>query len=134
MNLDSNEVQLHLETDSDTETDSEIETDSDEPADGLQTQSHQSTIWIENVPTEAFTIWNFMARSFGATHAFTYNGTSLCHFEDSTKGMHFAMAIASHPNLPLLTDMIEENTEQYFARIQDIKDHFPNEAFTWEEI
>ena len=132
MNLDSNEVQLHLETDSDTETDPEIETDSDEPADNLPT--HQSTIWIENVPAEAFTIWNFMARSFGATHAFTYNGTSLCHFEDSTKGMHFAMAIASHPNLPSLTDMIEENTEQYFARVQEIKDHFPNEALTWEEI
>ncbi len=140
------ELNLKSDQDSDTDTDSDaIDIDTDqEPEDGSETDSNISidsfivdtdrlTVWMEFVPIPAFTIWNLLARSYGAVATFTYNGTTLCHFDDSSEGMHFALTVASQPNLPLLVDLIEESEEEYWARIQEIKDNPPTGEFIWEE-
>jgi len=142
------DMKLDLETDQESDPDTEsdrIDIDTDqEPENGSETDSSDSTNsfivdtdrltgWMEFVPIPAFTIWAFLARSYGAVATFTYNGTTLCHFDDSSEGMHFALTVASHPNLPLLVDLIEESEAQYWARIQEIKDNPPTGEFIWEE-
>ncbi len=121
------------DTDTDPEPREESETDSDDSMETFLVDTDRLTVWMEFVPTPAFTIWNLLARSYGAVAAFTYNGTTLCHFDDSSEGMHFAFTIASHPNLPLLVDLIEESEEQYWTRIREIKDNPPAGDFVWEE-
>ncbi len=96
-------------------------------------EEDQVTVWMEFVPVAAFTIWNLMVQRYGETAVFTYNGTSLCHSEDGAKGAHFALTVASYPNLSLLVDMISESEEDNQARVQEIKDNSPQDEFIWED-
>jgi len=142
LNLDPSQESANESDSEPTDSEEEMDTESEgelDPDDPLNAFIHdegedEMTAWMESVPIDAFAIWNLMVRSAGATAVFTYNGTTLCHFEDSTLGMQFVLRIASYPNLPLLVDVIDETTDAYWTRVNEIKENPPQGEFIWAEM
>ncbi len=91
------------------------------------------TVRSTNIPQELHAAWNMLQRLSGTTATFACNKESLAPIADAETAFIFVCATQREITTPEVDYLTDETSQQYLARIQNIKNFLPPGDAGWNQ-